>query len=201
MILNRLEYIMMNNPIRAYLQENREIRTLRDLSSLEAGKNVLEIGCGNGTGTSLIRKYFSPEKIHAIDLDPRMIERAKKNHSDDSVTFEIASATNLPYETNSFDAVFDFGIIHHIPDSKLCLEELKRVLKPDGELILEDLSTETFETTTGRVLKRLTEHPYDDMFSQVAFSKHLNDLGFQIIEEKTYNPAHILRYFVIIAKS
>jgi ubiquinone/menaquinone biosynthesis C-methylase UbiE len=53
-------------------------------------------------------------------------------------------ASKLDFPDNHFDAVFDFGIIHHIPNWKDCIQELKRVLKPNGEVILEELSIDTF---------------------------------------------------------
>jgi ubiquinone/menaquinone biosynthesis C-methylase UbiE len=53
-------------------------------------------------------------------------------------------ASKLDFPDGHFDAVFDFGIIHHIPNWKDCIQELKRVLKPNGEVILEELSIDTF---------------------------------------------------------
>ena len=163
MLINRLEFLLMDNPLRAYIQDKLEARRLRKLSSLPPDKVVLEIGCGNGTGTKLIKKYFSPREIYAVDLDEKMIDLAKENNIDPSIYFEVGGASSLGYDSNQFDAIFDFGIIHHIPNWGDCLKELERVLKPDGELILEDLSTETFDTSTGRIMKKFLEHPYETM--------------------------------------
>jgi len=68
MIVNKLEFLLMNNPIRAHIQDRIEAKEFGRLSSLPPDKVVLEIGCGNGTGTKLIKKYFSPKEIYAVDL-------------------------------------------------------------------------------------------------------------------------------------
>ena len=199
MKLNKIEFLLMNNPIRGYIQEKVEVRRLRTLSSLEPHKNVLEIGCGNGTGTKLIQKYFKPEKIHAIDLDQRMIEKAVKKNMDSTISFAVGDATKLQFENNQFDAVVDFGIIHHIPNWEKCLEELKRVLKPGGELILEDLSIDTFNTLPGRVYRLFLAHPYAQMYTTNQFITYLKKLQFEIAVQERFHPLRMIQYFVVIA--
>ncbi len=200
MLLNRLEFLLMNNPARAFIQDKIEAKKLRALSHLPQDKIILEIGCGNGTGTKLIKKYFSPQEIKAIDLDPRMIHLAKKKWKDSSISFQVASATKLPYKNNQFDAVIEFGIIHHIPNWRDCLKELKRVVKPGGELILEDLSIDTWKTFLGKCYKKVLDHPYKQMYTQQEFVEYLTTLGFTIQHQETHDPLGLIKYFIIIAK-
>lgn len=157
------------------------------MSDLGEGKKVLEIGCGQGVGTGLIKKYFKPSAIHAIDLDPKMIQRAKKKIQDKHITFEVGDASNLRFEDASFDAIFDFGIIHHIPNWREALKELNRLLKPEGQLILEDLSIDSFETRIGKILRLFLDHPYKQMFKRKDFYKELEALGFRV-ERQYSNP-------------
>lgn len=199
MLMNDLEFWLVNNPIRGFIQELIEIRKIRKLSQLPTNKIVLEIGCGNGYGTRLIKKYFKPKKITAIDLDKRMIDIAKRKHHDPIVTFEVGDAAKLVYQSNSFDAVFDFGIIHHIPNWEACLKELKRVLKPKGQLIIEDLSIETFKTFIGKVLKNIFDHPYSSMYEREELIDHLKILGFKIEKNEVYYHLGLLEYFIVIA--
>lgn len=199
MLMNNLEFWFVNNPIRGLIQELIEIRKIRRLSQLPTNKIVLEIGCGNGYGTRLIKKYFKPKKITAIDLDKRMIDIAKRKHNDPIVSFEVGDAAKLAYQSNIFDAIFDFGIIHHIPNWKDCLRELKRVLKPGGQLIIEDLSIETFETFIGKVLKNVFDHPYELMYKREEFIDYLKMLGFKIEKYQVYYHVGLLKYFIVIA--
>jgi ubiquinone/menaquinone biosynthesis C-methylase UbiE len=200
MNLNRFEFSFINSRIRAYIQDKFELKDIRRLSSLPSNRVVLEIGCGNGIGARLIKKYFSPLKIYAIDLDQRMIDLAKRYNADDSIIFELGDATKLRFKDEEFDAVFDFGVIHHIPNWEDCISELKRVLKIEGELIIEDFSIETFETATGRILKKLTKHPYERMYRRMHLVECLKSSGFEIMKEKIYHPLHLIRYFTVIAK-
>lgn len=200
MKLNKIEFFLMNNPLRDYIQEKYELPVLRRMTTLEKIDSALEIGCGNGNGTKLIKKYFSANRIVAIDLDEKMIEIAKKNNCDPTISFHVMDASKLEFQDNTFDAIFDFGIIHHIPFWRECIWELKRVLKKDGEIILEELSKETFSGIPGNIWKALLDHPYEEMFSQKEFVSHLKDIGFTINDYKELNPLKLIKHFSLSAK-
>jgi len=198
MKLNKIEFLLMNNPIRNLIQEHIEIKRLKKHSNLPPGKTVLEIGCGTGNGSKLIKKYFHTKRIYATDLDKRMVDIANKKNSDESISFEVQNATKLKYKNNTFDAIFDLGVIHHIPNWKDCLKELKRVLKPKGQLIIEDLSIETFSTPFGNLMKKALNHPYGSMYKENEFVEDLKKTGFKIQVHKRYPT--LIRYFILGAQ-
>ena len=78
MKLNKIEFLLMNNPLRAFIQKNYEIKKFIEISNVIKIKNALEIGCGNGYGSYLINRHFQPNKLFAIDIDGKMIQIAKK---------------------------------------------------------------------------------------------------------------------------
>jgi len=199
MKLNLFEFLLMNNPIRAYIQEKYELPILMRMLTSSAFDSVLEIGCGNGNGTILIKKYFNPLHITAIDLDEKMIQIARENVHDESTTFKVMDASKLDFPNESFDAIFNFGIIHHIPNWKNCIRELRRVLKDGGKLILEEISIDTFSRFPGGLYKLLLTHPYKQMFSREEFVQHLENVGFKIADFKKYNPFKIIRHFSLVA--
>ncbi|MBN2080326.1 MAG: class I SAM-dependent methyltransferase [Spirochaetes bacterium] len=189
----------MNSGIRAFVQERYELKILRSMISMQNIHTALEIGCGNGNGARLIKKYFAPETIIAIDLDETMIAKARKRTADPSISFKVMDAAHLDFPDGRFDAIFDFGIIHHIPDWRECLRELKRVLKPRGELIIEDLSLDSFSTGIGRLWKALSAHPYERMYRAREFMEFLKELGFTIRSYQESNPLKLVRFFSLNA--
>lgn len=201
MKLNNIEFILMNNPVRAFIQDKYELKMMRKMSLVSDMENALEIGCGNGNGTKLIKKYFSPNNIIAIDLDKKMIKIAQNRNKDNSVTFRVMDASKLDFPDNYFDVIFDFGIIHHIPNWKDSIQELKRVLKPNGEIILEELSIDTFSGGIGKIWRKILNHPYQDMYTNNQFKQYMTKAGFKIKNYRELNPLKMIRYFTLNAVS
>ncbi len=198
MIMDKLSVWFCNTPPRRWILDFITKKYYTEYFDTLANKEVLEIGCGSGLGTKIILKYFTPSKIIATDLDERQITLAKKNVKDVNIIFEIADAARLNYPDNSFDAVFEYGAIHHIPspDWQKCLQEVLRVLKPNGKLFVYDVSIESFSKGIyGRFIKYTSVHPYDKMYKKEEFIDYVKSIGFRILKRKDG-----VRYFNIIAE-
>jgi hypothetical protein len=74
-----------------------------------------------------------------------------------------------------------------------------RVLKPGGEVILEELSTDTFRTLPGRVWKVLLDHPYNDMYSTREFVGELESQGFVLNGFRESYPLRLFKHFSLVA--
>ena len=96
-------------------------------------KNVLEIGVGYGCDHSQIAKN-KPSKLTGVDLTERAIENTKYRFHilDLNSTLKTDNAENLSFQTENFDAVYSWGVLHHSPDTNKCFKEVHRVLKPGG---------------------------------------------------------------------
>ena len=98
-------------------------------------KICLDAGCGQGAISSIISE--KAKKLYSIDIGEKALESTKKNIlNTNNVVFKKASLLNIPFEDNSFDFIVSNGVIHHTPNPKRALDELRRVLKPEGELLL-----------------------------------------------------------------
>lgn len=200
MLMNKTEFWLMNNSVRR-ASLRFEAKKLRKMSPANRGTKILEIGCGEGQSTKNILRYWQPRSVEAIDLDPKMIDRAKRRLTDKRVSFRVGDAANLTFaKDNTYDAIFDFAIIHHIPNWQDCLQELYRVLKPGGYVHIQDGSIESFSKTAfGRFFRRVLDHPYDHMYTRAAFEKELSALGFETV--KTAELKSIYLFWKVLQKN
>jgi ubiquinone/menaquinone biosynthesis C-methylase UbiE len=97
-----------------------------------AGKALLEVGCG--MGTDLLQFARGGATCTGIDLTPRSIELARLHFAlyHQRARFLIADAERLPFDDESFDAVYSNGVLHHTPGTAQAISEIHRVLRPGG---------------------------------------------------------------------
>ncbi|CAG0971561.1 partial demethylmenaquinone methyltransferase / 2-methoxy-6-polyprenyl-1,4-benzoquinol methylase, partial [Planctomycetaceae bacterium] len=140
MKLNNLEFMLVNNPVRAWSQRALETPRLIGPRSSLAGQRVLEVGCGRGVGIEILLSLGAAH-VTGFDLDPMMIDRAWQrtvNYGDRARVF-VGDAERIDATDVSFNAAVDYGVVHHIPDWRQALKEIARVLKPGGVFYFEDL--------------------------------------------------------------
>lgn len=180
MLLNKVEYALMNNPVRAAIQRRFEARRLLRLGGPVPGGAALEMGCGRGVGTELILDVFGASTVDAFDLDPRMISVARGRLRDRGgrVRLWVGDATAIAAPEATYDAVFDFGIIHHIPDWRAALAEVSRVLKPGGRFFAEEMLASFI---VHPIARRFLDHPQSDRFDAPMFLHALREAGFTVI--------------------
>ena len=179
MLLNRIEFALMNNPVRVAIQRHFEAERLLAMGGAVTGAAALEVGCGRGVGVELVLDRFGAARVDAFDLDPKMVGLARKRlaRRGERVRLWVGDATRIPAPDASYDAVFDFGIVHHVPDWRAALGEIHRVLKPGGRFFAE----EVFERFLSHPLwRRLLEHPRADRFDMARFHAGLEAAGFTV---------------------
>ncbi len=189
-----------NNRLRAFVRERMEIRPLRKATDVGAVPHALHIACGNGGPTALILKHFDLGKVSAIDRDADLIAEARGNPAFDRVDFSVGDVRSLGFADGLFDAVFDLADLHNFRDWERGLAEMKRVLRPGGLLIMEELSRESFAHSAGKLFKLLTDHPYDAMLTADGLRAAVLRDGFEILHFGRKNPFGLLRYVVMIAR-
>jgi len=163
MKLNWAERWAVNNPLRP-LQQRLEIRWMRKRVQLKPGAIVAEVGCGRGVGACILKEEFHPQVLQAMDLDIEMIQRGRKHRSPrqtEGISFFVGDVIRLPYRDATLDAIFGFGILHHIPDWQGALAEIARVLKIDGVYFMEELYPPLYQNF---ITKHILLHPRRNRF-------------------------------------
>lgn len=177
MKLNFAEQVLVNNRIRAAVQMFYEGPLLRKMSGTVPGGTVLEVGCGRGAGIEVILRQFDLAHACGIDLDPSQIERARKRlEGKYSGRFSLAlgDVEQLTFASASFDAVFDFGALHHVPNWQKAIAEIRRVLKPGGTFFFEEVTRAALERW---IYRTFFDHPTENRFSEAEFLDELQSHG------------------------
>jgi SAM-dependent methyltransferase len=100
------------------------------------GKRVLEIGVGQGT--DLLQFARAGASCFGVDITDNHLALAARNFAVNGFEVDLrkADATALPFPDLSLDCVYSFGVIHHIPEADAVINDVYRVLKPGGQLLL-----------------------------------------------------------------
>ncbi|MGA9131058.1 MAG: class I SAM-dependent methyltransferase [Candidatus Sulfotelmatobacter sp.] len=102
-----------------------------------AGKKVLEIGLGQGADSEQIIRRGG--RWSGLDLTAESVMRVKRRMQLRNLPYDdlkVGSVLEIPYADNSFDMVYSFGVLHHVPEIHHAQAEIARVLRPGGELVM-----------------------------------------------------------------
>ena len=105
------------------------------LPYLKPSMQLLDIGCGPGGITLGLAHAVAPGQVTAIDIEQAQIDRARERTKENNISnikFEIASVFDLPYQDNSFDAIFMSAVLSNLQRPQDAVDEVFRVLKPGG---------------------------------------------------------------------
>jgi ubiquinone/menaquinone biosynthesis C-methylase UbiE len=125
-------------------RRGRRLReSFADDLGLQAGDRVLDVGCGTGRLAMTFATQVAPSgSVAGIDPAPEMIKRAtsRARKQQVPVAFQVAFAQRLPFPNATFDAVACTLALHHVAedDQQSAVQEMHRVLKPDGRLLIAE---------------------------------------------------------------
>lgn len=154
---------------------------------IDASANVLDLGCGNGT-TAIWLSGNQNCHVTGVDLSGVRVQNAKDalarldQAAQGKLTFEKASAADLPFDDASFTRLWSQAVIYHVPDKESVLKEAYRVLEEGGIMVFDDLlkpqpkiSADAQKFVYDRLL-------YDTPFSFESYQDALKKQGFKILE-------------------
>jgi len=153
---------------------------------------ILDVGCGYGDFPQYLHEQDSSWKIWGIDISKGMIDEAKKS-TDQSIKYAVADTQKLPFKDRSFDVLVAKHMVYHIDDIRKGLNEMHRVLKDDGILIItlnslangsraniERYLKEMEKVLNAKRIQTITKANMENFFQYVDKSQ------FKILEIRTY---------------
>ena len=144
---------------------------------LPGRKRVLEVGSGAGGGIALFAA--DGHEAFGLDISPVAVERSKKTYP--KVSFSCANLFNMDFPENSFDVVFNSGVIEHFkyPDNIKAIRAMERVLKPGGLLIVSVPNKLCLWYLALKKILMATKHwsyGFEDSYSPALFKEYINEI-------------------------
>lgn len=161
----------------------KEIQQIIEVMKPFVSGRVLDVGCGDGTLSDGISKLAQVTEVTGIDISNTAIEIAKSKYP--HVTYRVGEVTNLPFASDAFDIVTAIEVVEHIYDTERMFQELSRVLKPNGRIIIT--------TTDFNRLKKITigllfwdryfypTNPHIRFYSKKTLIELLHKFGFEVV--------------------
>jgi ubiquinone/menaquinone biosynthesis C-methylase UbiE len=157
-------------------------RTLA-LAPLRPGLSFLDIGCGTGWAVRYVARLLHRQgQFHGIDVSPRMIDKAKEHTGEgDSTHFLVGDAEALPFADASFDLVICTNSFHHYRDPGQVLQEIRRALRPGGQVRITD---PTADDVVGKLMdrrQRRREPEHVRFYTSEEYGRMFAGAGFQYL--------------------
>lgn len=164
-------------------------------------KTFLDIGTGSGNFIYLIKSIYDQfDSIVGIDTFERAIEAAKKGFEEDKrISFQVMDAYNMKYPDNSFDVVVLSNSLHHLKDITLMLKEMKRVLKNDGYILINEMLANNLDSMQEShkmlhhftaEIDRLNGEIHNETFTKEEIIEYLTtDTNLKVVESWDMNVA------------
>jgi SAM-dependent methyltransferase len=141
------ERIPIRDPFAAEVEDPVAVDRYRFSCAYVAGKSVLDVACGNGYGSFMLRRLGAARSVIGVDRSPEAISLGESFIVPGEVDLLVGDATALPLDADSVDVVISFETIEHLSDPSGFLSEVTRVLRSDGIGIFSTPLNETPQRT------------------------------------------------------
>jgi ubiquinone/menaquinone biosynthesis C-methylase UbiE len=173
--------------LKRVMREETFKRRLIQEANIQPEMRVLDLGCGTGTLTLMLKRAHPEAKVTGLDGDPQVLDIARDKSRGTDIQWDEGLASSLPYPDSVFDRVVTSLVIHHLTsdDKRRAFKEIYRVLKPRGELHILDFGAPRSLLTrfTAKYMRRL-EETADNFDGLIPL--FVTEAGFGEVQEAEY---------------
>ncbi|MBU0648183.1 class I SAM-dependent methyltransferase [Patescibacteria group bacterium] len=183
---------IIDNPIKKVFHQNR----FKHIGQMLAGTNgkLLDIGCAGGTFTNELSKCTNAD-ITALDISPQAIDYARQTYPHIDFQVHDAASSNFPYDDNSFDIVTILETLEHVLNPVEILQEMRRLVKPDGQIIVlvpyEDwifnIGWSVWTSLPGDMGGGVWDESHVQRFDGRKLRHLMEFIGYEILDEQRFN--------------
>jgi ubiquinone/menaquinone biosynthesis C-methylase UbiE len=166
------------------MREGSFKRLLIQETSIQPKMRVLDLGCGTGTLTLMLKRAHPEADVTGLDGDPQVLDIARAKPGAAGIKWDLGLASSLPYPDSAFDRVVTSLVIHHLntDDKRLAFKEIYRVLKPGAELhVLDFGAAHAFIPGLMTKYMRRLEQAADNFDGLIA--RFITEAGFGSVKE------------------
>lgn len=152
-----------------------------DAIECKGTERALDVACGTGELARLLLAQWPGLTIWGLDLSDTMLRRARtKLCGNLHAALACGTATGLPFPDGAFDLVVCTNAFHYFPQPYRALAEMRRVLRPGGQLVIVDWCHDYWTCKVCHWYLRLTDPGYFRMYTSQACRLHLTAGGFEV---------------------
>jgi SAM-dependent methyltransferase len=166
-------------------------------AGVQSGQTVVDLGSGAGIDCLLAARAVGPKgRVIGIDMTPAMLERARQNArraGHDNIEFRSGLIEQLPVESASADWVISNCVINLSPQKRLVFNEINRVLKPGGKVLVSDIVAERLPWTV-RQIASLWDSCVAGAISETEYLDQMRQAGLEearVVARHTYDAAQL----------
>jgi ubiquinone/menaquinone biosynthesis C-methylase UbiE len=169
------------------MREKGGLEILPPLAGVKPFHRVLDIACGPGFVALEFARHA--REVVGVDLTSEMLKQARalaRREGFKNVTFRRADVNHLPFSDATFDLVVTRASFHHFPEPERVLNEMVRVLKPNGRILISDNTSknEPEKSRLQNALEKLRDPSHVEMLPLKKWRRFFRNAGLRVVKER-----------------
>jgi ubiquinone/menaquinone biosynthesis C-methylase UbiE len=157
---------------------NQTLPVAQRTAAVRSGEQVLDLACGTGELLSRIAEEMPGAELVGIDVAPGMVARARKKLGSEAQVWQ-GDAHDLPFAENRFDVVVCANTFHYFAQPAVVLSEVRRVLTPDGRLVVLDWCRDYWSCRLMDAFLQVADPAHHTCYTLGDLTSLLHDTGFE----------------------